>query len=88
MVLREGKGVEAGKQNTMPSSELARANSILQPFPFLPLQTKTNASIPFWALGQSIHSLWGMRKHHPSLTPPPPPRAPGPCLGPPGMASG
>ena len=42
MVLREGKRGGGREQNTMPSSELARANSILQPFPFLPLQTKTN----------------------------------------------
>lgn len=80
MVLREGKRGGGREQNTMPSSELARANSILQPFPFLPLQTKTNASIPFWALGQSIHSLWGMRKHHPSLTPHPHPGLQAPTL--------
>ena len=48
MVLSEGKRVGAGKQSSMPSSELARANSILQPFPLLPLQTN-----------KRIHSILG-----------------------------
>lgn len=86
MVLREGKGVEAGSRIQQLLS-LPGQTASFSPFPFLPLKTKTNASIPrFWALGQSIHSLWGRRKHHHSLTPTPP-WAPSPSRLP-GMASG
>lgn len=38
---------------------------------------QANASIPFWALGQSIPSLWGMGKHHSPLVSPPLPPPPG-----------
>lgn len=88
MVLSEGKGVGAGKQSSMPGSELARANSILQPFPLLPLQTN-----------KRIHSILGPGpvytfplgdgKHHSPLVSPHPlplPQAPGLWPGPPGIA--
>lgn len=45
MGLSEGKRVGAGKPSTMPSSRLARANSILQPSPLLPLQANHRISI-------------------------------------------
>ena len=81
MVLSEGKGVGAGRQSCMPSSGLAKANSILQPFPLLPLQT--NSSIPLQEPGQSIYSLPEMGNHGPLLplsllAPGPWPQAPGP----------
>ena len=77
MVLSEGKRVGAGKQSSMPSSELARANSILQPFPLLPLQTN-----------KRIHSILGPGPVHTftlgdgeapfssCFSPPPPPPTP------------
>lgn len=67
MVLSEGKGVGAGKQSSMPSSGWPGQTASFSHFHSCPCR-QTNSSIPLWALGQSIRSLWGLGSHGPLPT--------------------
>lgn len=64
MVLSEGKGVGAGKQSSMPSSGWPGQTASFSHSHSCPCR-QTNSSIPLWALGQSIRSLWGLGSHGP-----------------------
>lgn len=76
----KGSGWGQGSQAPCPAPGLPGPTaSFSHPHSCPCRQTTASASIPLWALGQSIHSLWGRGKNPPLLNPP---TAPHPRLQP------